>query len=79
MLECGSSLRELSGIIDTSYIVNDDYDICVWNVTVRPGKTVLVKFLTIRLISYDPCVDSYVLVRLYLKPCLMYISFINRT
>ncbi|VVC39264.1 EGF-like, conserved site,EGF-like calcium-binding domain,CUB domain,EGF domain,EGF-like calcium- [Cinara cedri] len=61
--KCGSSLRELSGIIDTSYIVNDDYNICIWNVTVRPGKTVLVKLLNIQLISHKPCVDSYVLLK----------------
>lgn len=43
----------------TSYI----RDICTWNVTVRPGKTILVKFLSMEIYtSGDTCSDSYVIV-----------------
>lgn len=36
--------------------------VCTWNVTVRPGKTISIKFITMQIISHDSCAFSYVLV-----------------
>uniref|UniRef100_A0A2H8TEF1 Cubilin n=1 Tax=Melanaphis sacchari TaxID=742174 RepID=A0A2H8TEF1_9HEMI len=67
-LRCGGELRGPTGVIRlsnlTSAIVMDhphSYDFrCTWNVTVRPGRTILVKFITMQLFS---CETNYVLLK----------------
>lgn len=65
-LECGGRLRGPIGIIDLSNNTthfNLDNTLCIWNVTVRPGRTISVKFLTMEFASQSACTYSYVLVR----------------
>jgi len=61
-------LRGPTGVInlsDTSNLfeLSNSYPLrCTWNITVRSGRTILVKLMKIKLSSYSLCVDSYVLV-----------------
>jgi hypothetical protein len=53
-----SGLIDLSNITDRSYIS----DLCVWNVTVRPGRIISVKFISLQFVIDNTCKESYALV-----------------
>ncbi|XP_022177373.1 cubilin-like [Myzus persicae] len=66
-LKCGGELRGPTGVINltnsTSQLLDSPHSYllhCSWNVTVRPGRTISVKFITMQLLS---CVDSFVLLK----------------
>ncbi|KAL5234243.1 hypothetical protein ACI65C_001653 [Semiaphis heraclei] len=66
-LKCGGALRGPTGVINLSNVTNHLLDSrrsytldCSWNITVRPGRTISVKFITMKLLS---CVDSFVLLK----------------
>lgn len=63
-IECGGELRGPSGIIDVFNVTDEDesHQLCIWNVTVRSGRTISVKIVEMEMYSYDMCIDSYVLV-----------------
>lgn len=70
---CGGQLRGPTGVIEVSNVADlyvSSY-LCTWNVTVRPGKTILVKFIAMQMLSYenanthDSCTYSYVMVSLW--------------
>jgi len=63
-------LRGPTGIIEVSNITDlyGSEGFCTWNVTVRPGRTISVKFLTMQILSYESCSNRYVLVSINLKP-----------
>ncbi|KAF0762933.1 cubilin, partial [Aphis craccivora] len=67
-LKCGGELRGPTGVIGSFNFTSaldlnepHSYDFyCTWNVTVRPGRTISVKFITLQLFS---CMESYVLLK----------------
>lgn len=62
-IECGGQLRGPSGIIDVFISVDIlRYELCVWNITVRPGRTISVKIVDLQMKLQDVCLESYVLV-----------------
>lgn len=67
-VECGGQLRGPSGTIDVLNITgsHEANQNCIWNVTVRPGRTILVKVVEMETLQHDLCVDSYVLVNCFL-------------
>lgn len=65
VLECGGELRGPNGVIHvsnttTKYVSNQ---ICTWNVTVRSGRTISVKFIDMNFFQFKSCSNSYVMVR----------------
>jgi len=68
IIECGGQLRGPTGVISLSntsslFELWHSYQLrCTWNITVRPGRKILVKLITIKLSSDSPCVDDYILV-----------------
>lgn len=42
------------------------HDICTWNVTVRAGRTISVKFITMTFFPEYACTYSYVLVSVFI-------------
>lgn len=57
-------MRGPSGLIDLSNVTQTSFisDLCVWNVTVRPGRMILVKFISMQFLSDNTCRESFVLV-----------------
>ncbi|XP_029345465.1 cubilin isoform X2 [Acyrthosiphon pisum] len=65
-LKCGGQLRGPTGVVSLSNTSSlfDSYQLqCTWNITVRPGRTILMKLMTIKLSSYSLCIDGYVLLK----------------
>lgn len=68
LIECGGQLRGPTGVINLANTTNlfdtpNSYHLrCTWNITVRPGRTILVKLMILKLYPHDLCVDNYVLV-----------------
>jgi len=64
IIECGGELDVAASVIEVS-VATSSYtsgQICIWNVTARPGKTILVKLIAIKLFEDNMCTDSYILV-----------------
>ncbi|CAI6368736.1 unnamed protein product [Macrosiphum euphorbiae] len=68
-LKCGGQLRGPTGVISLSD-VSSLFELshskqlrCTWNITVRPGRTILVKLMNIKLSSRSRCVDGYILLK----------------
>ncbi|XP_029345463.1 cubilin isoform X3 [Acyrthosiphon pisum] len=68
-LQCGGQLRGPTGVISLSntsslFELSQPYQLqCTWNITVRPGRTILVKLMTIKLASHSLCADGYILLK----------------
>ncbi|VVC39263.1 EGF-like, conserved site,EGF-like calcium-binding domain,CUB domain,EGF domain,EGF-like calcium- [Cinara cedri] len=64
-INCGGELTGTTGVIDSSNLFYSHYYsnlFCTWNVTVRPGRTILVKLITMQF-SLNQCSVSYVLLK----------------
>jgi len=62
-------LRGPTGIIEVSNITDlyGSEGFCTWNVTVRTGRTIAVKFMSMNILSFDSCANSYILVSTHFK------------
>lgn len=77
-LECGGQLKGPTGVINSLDFVSDfsSNNICTWNVTVLPGRTILVKFPILGLL-FNSCTVSYVMVRIYFNLIVTELFLIN--